>query len=170
MNADVHIAKTERKFYEVTEIERPSIKTIQEYASVKNIKGETGYIKALGVVRFKAWEGPGLDAEDFTDDEDPTPKAKSAEETTLESFWLEDEIVELFFVGLKLELEVRELNIGIKFFDTVIGLHCSFHNYLPNEKMVHWKEPGTLEMQTINTLVKILIFNSTQYATSTNRG
>jgi hypothetical protein len=141
MHADVHIVKTERKFYEVAEIERPSIKTIEEYASVKNIKGETGYIKALGVVRFKAWEGPGLETEDLTEDEDSLSEVAKAEYVALDSFWLEDEILELFFVGLKLEVEVHELNIGIKFFDTVIGLHCSFHTYLPNEKMIHWKEP-----------------------------
>jgi hypothetical protein len=141
MEADVRIVKTTRKFYEVVEIERPSLQTIQEYASVKNSKGESGYIKALGVVKFKAWEGPGLEPEDFTDDEDAATELK-VEEAGVESFWLEDDILELCFVGLKLEVEVQELNIGIKFFDKVIGLHCSFHTYLPNEKMVYWKEPG----------------------------
>jgi hypothetical protein len=140
MKADNHVVKTTRKFYEVVGTERPSLNTIQEYASVKNWKGEAGYIKALGVVKFKTWEGPGLEPEDFTDDEDATEV--KAGDAGLESFWLEDEILELFFVGLKLEVEVQELNIGIKFFDTAIGLHCSFHTYLPNEKMIHWKEPG----------------------------
>jgi Argonaute siRNA chaperone (ARC) complex subunit Arb1 len=140
MNSDVHIAKTTRKFYEVVQIERANLQTIEQYASVKNSRGETGYIKALGVVRFKAWEGPGLEPEDFTDGEDATEI--EAEDAGLESFWLEDEILELFFIGLKLELEVQELNIGINFFDTVLGLHCSFHTYLPQEKMVYWKEPG----------------------------
>jgi Argonaute siRNA chaperone (ARC) complex subunit Arb1 len=141
MNPDIHITTTARKFYEVAEVERPSLKTIAQYARVKNLKGDTGYIKALGVVRFKNWEGPALEPEDFTDDEDATTEVK-AEEAGLESFWLEDEVLEHFFTGLKLEVEVHELNIGIKFFDTVLGLHCSFHTYLPNEKMIYWKEPG----------------------------
>ena len=140
MNVDVHIAKTVRKFYEVVKIERPNLQTIEQYASVKNSKGDTGYIKALGVVSFKGWEGPGLEPEDSTDDEGATEI--EAEHADLESFWLEDQILELFFVGLKLEVEVQELNIGIKFFDTVHGLHCSFHTYLPQEKMLYWKEPG----------------------------
>ncbi|KAE9371454.1 hypothetical protein N431DRAFT_426110 [Stipitochalara longipes BDJ] len=141
MTPDIHIAKTTRKFYEVAEVERPDLATRAQYASVKNSKGETGYIKPLGVVRFKTWEGPGIETEDCTDDEDAITEAK-VEEAGLESFWLEDEILELFFVGLKLELEVHELNVGIKFFDTILGLHCSFHTYLPNEKMINWKEPG----------------------------
>jgi len=141
MTPDIHIAKTTRKFYEVAEIERPDLTTRAQYASVKNSKGETGYIKPLGVVRFKAWEGPGIETEDFTDDEEAVTKAKVGE-AGLESFWLEDEILELFFIGLKIELEVHELNFGIKFFDSIIGLYCSFHTYLPNEKMTCWKEPG----------------------------
>lgn len=143
MKPDIHIAKTARKFFEVVEVERPSLNTIAQYASVKNLKGEMGYIKALGVVRFKAWEGPGFEPEDFTDDEDAGAEVEG-ENATLESFWLEDDILELFFIGLKLEVEVNELNTGIKFFDTVLGLYCSFHTYLPNEKMIYWKEPGKL--------------------------
>jgi hypothetical protein len=141
MDLGVGIVKTTRKFYEVMETERPSLKTIQQYASVKNSKGQSGYIKALGVVKFKTWEGPDLEPEDFTDDEGATTEIQ-AEDAGLESFWLEDDILGLFFVGLKLEVEVHELNIGIKFFNTVLGLHCSFHTYLPNEKMIYWKEPG----------------------------
>lgn len=147
MKPDIIITKTARKFYEVAEVERPSLNTIAQYASVKNSKGETGYIKALGVVRFKTWEGPGFEPEDFTDDEDGTTEVK-AEEPGLESFWLEDEILELVFIGLKLEVEVHELNVGIKFFDTVLGLHCSFHTYLPNEKMIYWKEPGKFVLKS----------------------
>ena len=95
----------------------------------------------MGVVRFKTCEGPGIETEDYTDDEDIVTETQ-VDEAVMESFWLEDEILELFFIGLKLEVEVHELNVGIKFFDTVLGLHCSFHTYLPNEKMIYWKEPG----------------------------
>jgi len=141
MAPDIHIAKTTRKFYEVAEIDRPDLTTRAQYASVKNSKGETGYIKPLGVVRFKTWEGPGIETEDYTDDEDIVTETQ-VDEAVMESFLLEYEILELFFIGLKVELDVHELNTGIKFFDTVLGLYCSFHSYLQNEKMTSWKEPG----------------------------
>jgi hypothetical protein len=91
----------------------------------------------LGVVHFKSWEGPGLVEEDMTDDEDETPPT-----TVFETFWIEDSIMKHFLVGMKFELAVHELNIGIKFFDRVLGLYCSFHTALPNEKVIEcWKEP-----------------------------
>jgi len=69
-------------------------------------------------------------------------KAELAESAGVEIFWLEDEILEHIFPGLKLEVVVRELNIGIKFFDQISGVFCSFYTCLPNEKVVEfWKDP-----------------------------
>jgi hypothetical protein len=144
MKIDVHIVKTETKCYELVKIQRADVQTLMEYAAVKNHKGEPGYIKALGVMTVKPWTGPGLDKEDFTDDEGDGIEVEEGEEK-LETFWLEDEILQLFFVDMKMELIVHELNIGIKFFDAVAGLYCSFHTVLPNEKMVFWKEPGKFD-------------------------
>jgi hypothetical protein len=124
----------------VVDIVRPDVKRVEEYSSVRNHKGETGFIKPLGVVRFKEWEGPGLEEEDVSDDEG----AKQVPDLNGPTypFWLEDEILQLCFVGLKLELVVHQLNIGIPFFDSVVGIYASFHTYLLNEKMVDWKEPS----------------------------
>lgn len=139
MAEDVEIIKSEARAYEVVAIERPDLKTVEEYANVKNFQGELGFIKALGILKLKRWEGPQLVPEDFTDDEGDS--ALVEEENVIESFWLEDDLLHLCYVGLKMELKVHELNIGVKFFDTIIGLYCSFFTALPNEKMVLWKEP-----------------------------
>jgi hypothetical protein len=142
MGGEVQIVKTETKAYEVVEVIQPSQETKEEYVEVKIVDGEAGYIKPLGVLRLKHWEGPGLDEEDFTDDEGEGIKSETDE--VIESFWLESEVLDLCFLGMKVELTVHELNIGIRFFDTIVGLYCSFHTVLPNEKMVYWKEPGEL--------------------------
>ncbi|KAE8442563.1 hypothetical protein EG329_003050 [Mollisiaceae sp. DMI_Dod_QoI] len=139
MEEDVEIVKTSTECCEVVGIERPDLKTVGEYSSVKNYRGEPGFIKALGVLKVKHWKGPGLMPEDFTDDEGDTTITEK--EGAIESFWLEDDILQLCYVGLKMELDVHELNIGVKFFDCVRGLYCSFHTILPNEKMIYWKEP-----------------------------
>jgi len=141
MKADVHIAKTESRCFEVVKVERPSLDTIKEYAAVKDHKGESGYIKPLGVIYFKHWEGPGIEPEDVTDNESEAEITADAEPAN-EMFWLEDEILQHCFPGLKVQLLVHELNIGVKFFDRIEGLYPSFFLYLPNEKMAHWKEPG----------------------------
>lgn len=142
MNEDVEIVTTEKRYFEVVKIEQPSRETIAQYSNVKNDRGETGYFKALGVIHVKNWEGPGDEDEDMTDDEDNKDSAPT--DDPVEAFWLEHDILDHCFVGLKMEVKVHELNIGIKFFDYVAGLYCSFHTFLPNEKMNSWKEPSKL--------------------------
>lgn len=141
MAEDINIVKTETKYYEVVSIHRTTEQSLKQYASVKNTLGEIGAIKALGTMVVKSWEGPCLDEEDFTDDEGDTFVPENEAEK-LDRFWVEDEALNLMFPGLKMELTVHELNIGVKFFDSVGGLYCSFHAYLPNEKMGLWKEPS----------------------------
>ncbi|TQS38829.1 hypothetical protein Golomagni_00656 [Golovinomyces magnicellulatus] len=137
-NSELKIIKTEKKYYEVVEIQRPDPLTIERYENVKDKQGEICRIKPLGAVKLKRWVNPQLEEEeDFTDDESNDENC----EPEFESFWLEDEILQNFFIGLKLELIIKELNIGIKFIDSFSSLYCSFHTYLPNEKMASYKEP-----------------------------
>ncbi|TVY23681.1 Argonaute-binding protein [Lachnellula hyalina] len=140
----IYIIKTETKAYEVVEIERASTQFVSEVATIKDHTDVAGNIKPLGIMKVKAWEGPGLDPEDMSDDEEHEEATK---ESRIDSFWLEDDILRLMNPGLKLELVVRELNIGIKFFDRILGLYCSFHTYLENEKLNGWKEPGKLSFR-----------------------
>ena len=147
MKSDVRIIRTEAKCFEIVSIMRPDVKTVAEYASVKNHEGDAGCIKALGIVNFRTWEGPGFDEEDLSDDEATSSGAGKPVDESIQSFWLEDEILQLCFVGMKFELIVHRLNIGISFFDTVIGIYPSFHTILQNEKMVDWKEPGRIVLR-----------------------
>lgn len=137
MAEDIKIVQTENRCFEVARVHRATDESLKQYASVKNIAGEAGSIKALGVMVVKPWEGPGMQEEDLTDDE-----ATVVLEGGEERFWVEDETLDLVFLGLKMEVVVHELNIGIKFIDSVEGLYCSFFTYLPNEKIVAWKEPS----------------------------
>ncbi len=146
MEGDIYVVSTESRFVQVAKIEFPDEKVIQEYSNVKNSEGEVGYIKPLGVVKFKAWEGPGTETEDLTDDEDESVekgKRKAGEDEILQSFWLEHEILKSLIVGVKMDILIYTLNIGISYFDT-LALYCSFYTKLPNELMVDWKEPGEL--------------------------
>jgi len=143
LKGGIYVVKSEIKAYQIFEIERATLKFISEVAIIKDHEDVAGRIKPLGVLKVKAWEGPGLDPEDISDDEEAE---KAFEEPPVESFWLEDDILRLMHAGLKLELVVHELNIGVKFFDQIIGLYCSFHTYLENEKLNGWKEPGKLSL------------------------
>ena len=130
MAEDVRIIKTETRCFEVVGIVRAD----QKAREADDIAGD---VKAMGFMVVKPWEGPGIYEEDTTDDEGDT-----VENGPEEKFFIEDETLELVFVGLKMEVVVQELDVGIKFFDSVNGLYCSFHTYLLNEKMMAWKDPG----------------------------
>ncbi|OBW68234.1 MAG: hypothetical protein AUREO_017170 [Aureobasidium pullulans] len=47
--------------------------------------------------------------------------------------WIEDDILQYCSVGMKIEGEVRELDIGIKWLDSVRAISPSFFEWLPNE-------------------------------------
>jgi len=136
----VHIVSTEIKAYEIVDIERASLKLFEDVASIRNTEGALGTIRPLGTLKVKAWEGPGMNPEDMSDDEEPVKIL----DDSIESFWVEDDIIQMMRPGLKLELVIHELNIGIKFFDAVVGLYCSFYTHLENEKLHGWKEPGKI--------------------------
>lgn len=138
-NDGAYIVSTKVMAYEIVEIERATPEFVSKVLDIPDHKGATGKIKPLGVMKVKAWEGPQLEPEDFSDDEGPEGPI---DDGLIESFWLEDDILCLLHSGLKLELTVHELNIGIKFFDQIMGLYCSFHTFLDNEKLHGWKEPG----------------------------
>ncbi|RFU32090.1 hypothetical protein B7463_g4257, partial [Scytalidium lignicola] len=137
MKEDVEIIKTEMRYFEVVEAQRADLKTIETFRGVKDIEGNTGNIKPLGTLKVRAWEGPGLEPEDVTDDE---AEAK-LDMTTIESFLLEDQILALCFPGMKMQVVVGKLNIGLKFIDTFMDTYPTFLVVLPNEKMFNWKDP-----------------------------
>lgn len=132
---DTHVVKTETRFFEVAAVQRASADIVEEFSRVKDPRG-LGCLKPIGKILCKYWEGPGYNYEDGTDDEEDSV------DDSIEGFWLEDEILQHCYPGLKLEVDVHELNIGVKYFDRVVDIFPSFHLYLPNEKMMGWKEPG----------------------------
>ncbi|RAL64003.1 hypothetical protein DID88_003191 [Monilinia fructigena] len=131
---DTHVVKTETRFLEVTGLHRASADIVEEFSHIKDPRG-LGALKPVGKLLCKHWEGPGYNYEDTTDD------GNEVIDDSVEEFWLEDDILKHCYPGLKMEVVIQELNIGVKFFDQVIDLFPSFHLYLPNEKMVGWKEP-----------------------------
>jgi hypothetical protein len=137
MKDGIFLTHSQPRCFEVVGVELASESTIKEFACIKDPRG-LGSLKPVGKLLVKHWEGPGFEEEDMTDDE----SVHDDTDAPVEELWVENHILEHMYEGLKLEVIVRELNIGVKYFDRLASLYPSFHLYLPNEKMASWKEPG----------------------------
>ena len=93
----------------------------------------------LGKLCTRTWYNPAAADEDLTEEEE-AELAANPPPTKKYEFWLEDELLKHVFVGMKLQVTVKELSFGIYFFDAITGVHCSFFTILPNELMLGWKE------------------------------
>ena len=120
---------------EVTDIIKADQDILEMYAALKPT------LKPLGRMKAKTWFNPTLPKEDLTEQE-KVAAATAPPEIKEYELWVEDEILEKCFVGMKFDATLRELNFGVLYFDTVIGVHCSFYTLLPNELMIGWREPG----------------------------
>jgi hypothetical protein len=137
------LIKSEARFLEVVGIIFPDDMMKYRFSRVKDIHGDIGRIQPLGVLQVKNWNNPEAGNEDLTVEEEAeldTARANPVD-TPVEEFWLEELILEECFIGMKFGATVRELDIGVKYFDTMMGVYCSFFTYLPNECMVDWKTP-----------------------------
>ena len=120
---------------EVTELilaNREALK-LYDHAAAKGLR-------ALGKMKARTWFHPGDPDDDLTEEEEQAGAVMR--EVKEYEFWVEDELLQRCFVGMKLETTVRHLSFGLDFFDNIAGAHCSFYTMLPNEAMIGWREPG----------------------------
>lgn len=97
-------------------------------------------LKPLGRLRAKTWYYPGAPDEDLTEEEERA--AGSAVKDIKEyELWVEDHVLEKCFVGMKFITVIKELSFGVRYFDALFGLYCSFYDVLPNEEVIGWREP-----------------------------
>lgn len=140
---DMRIKHSEQKYVEVISIQRATPKVFADYSTITDNYGETGTLKPLGTFTVKPWKGPENRIPEAELTVEEQHKMKNLPEN-YETFFLEDEILELYFVGLRMEIVVHELEYGVKFLNDIRGLWCSFYTYLEQEKMDSWKEPCEL--------------------------
>jgi hypothetical protein len=134
------VIREDRRGFEVVGITFPDegVKTI--FAGTKDLSGATGNIAPLGILEVKYWVNPANDDPELSIEEEAV--LATAAPPPDEKFWIEDDILELCFVGMKFEAVVRELDIlGFKYIDCIEGIYPSFQTFLPNMRMVDWRAP-----------------------------
>jgi hypothetical protein len=140
MAMQCHVVKEEIRSMEVCEIIPPTEEMRRKLIGAKEEFGHSGF--ALGILKVKHWHAPDAQEEDMSDDEEEeSGNTTGRANSTIDSFWLEENILERCFIGMKLQATVRELNIGLKYIDEIMRVECSFYTYLETERLDRWKEP-----------------------------
>ncbi|KAL8653049.1 MAG: hypothetical protein Q9210_002337 [Variospora velana] len=135
-NSGITTTKIYNLALEITELIRASTEVKTFYEHHPAAKG----LKPLGRLVAKPWDPPFRLPQDLTPEE-KAAEASSEPQSEVHDFLVEDYVLETCFVGMKLEVTVREMSFGLKFFDTVNGIFCTFYTLLPNELMIGWKIP-----------------------------
>ena len=96
--------------------------------------------RILGKLLTKTWHTSFAPVEDLTEAEE-VALANAPKETKLYELWIEDDVLCHCFPGMKLDVTVTELSIGISYFDKIHGIYCSFFDISANQRMADWREP-----------------------------
>lgn len=142
---DQKIVKEEDELgYEVVEVLHPPDEVVQFYQSFR------AGLRPTGRLRCRLWADPDVEIE-----EDLPPRVESqlphcGENAREDDFFVEQDILDWCFPGMKIEALVKTLSGGIKFLDNIISTKCSFYQSLPNELMRGWKEPRWISREEQN--------------------
>ena len=129
------VANREDVRIEITEIVFANKEVLTLYA-----QPQCAGLKPLGKMKAKTWHIPGETYEDLTEEEEAA-LAATPPETKEYEFWVEDQLLQKCFEGMKLHVTASHLSFGISYFDAVFGVYCSFHRVLPNALIMNWREP-----------------------------
>ncbi|KAI0458771.1 hypothetical protein F5B21DRAFT_405662 [Xylaria acuta] len=131
----IKVISTTEQTYQVLGIERPRHRDkktiIEQLTAMKlNVKlSAAGCLRVAPTIIAHGWGNmPRPEEVDFGN-------AKEVE------FLLEDELLAMFEVGMKIHMTVCELNIGLRFIKEVHDLRVSFDTFLPQYLMTDWKDP-----------------------------
>ena len=143
-----HITSSEEVGLEVIDIILPNDEARSLYAQ----RQCTG-LKTIGKLKARSWfDVSAAEDEDLTEEEEAVAAAKVPDVKHYE-FWIEEDVLQYMFIGMKIGAKVTHLNFGVSYFDAIDGVHCSFFTRSPNQMMGGWREPEKewLPMRPKNT-------------------
>ncbi|KAL9110208.1 MAG: hypothetical protein Q9227_005269 [Pyrenula ochraceoflavens] len=121
---------------EVVEVVRP------EEELKKFYRDKSRNFRAVGRLKAVRWTNPSGNVWDLTAKERALVEQKKAKvkQGEVVEFFVEDQVLQYCFVGMKIEADVKHVNSGIWFLDRVYRVYCSFDRYLANERMLEWRD------------------------------
>ncbi|KAF1846604.1 uncharacterized protein K460DRAFT_417648 [Cucurbitaria berberidis CBS 394.84] len=146
------VLKTESVGLEVIAIHPPDDLTKTSYAQLgKALQHKLKRLEPLGKLVCKAWYAEDCDEWDLPSDKLKYPDGKpgKADDGREYCFWLEGSVLEVCFVGMKMDAKVLTLEGGLTILDNITEVMCSFFTWTANElwmerkpKEVRWLKKG----------------------------
>ena len=107
------------------------------------------HIKPMGKLICGRWEVP------FAPRFDLPASSNNVKPKQRFTFIVEEATLKNCVLGMKLEVVVKELDVGIAWIDRVEAIYPSFFTWLLNERIREWKEPGPpRKMKSTSMVVK----------------
>lgn len=133
------ISTNESTGLEVTAVEMPSSDVLEVYAALNAQSRGRLELKPVGKLHCKYWEIPDFSTYDLP--ECYMKQLVEDQKNRKYEFWIETDILQTCFVGMKMQATVRTLSLGLQVLDQVQEVYCSFYTYLANDIMWKWREP-----------------------------
>ena len=137
------VAATQQMGLEVISIIMPddNIKAMYEELNSTEVQShQMSFIDPMGKMVCRRWAVPYAAPVDL-----PKDLLAAFDEGDTVEFIVEAEVLTYCYPGLKIDCLVKELDIGLKWIDTVDAVYPSFHTALPNlylDDKELWKKPG----------------------------
>ncbi|KAI0971427.1 Argonaute siRNA chaperone complex subunit Arb1-domain-containing protein [Xylaria arbuscula] len=131
----IKVVSTVDRTFQVVGIHRPRHKDkmmVHEQLAALNINNKlkpAGFIRVAQSMIAHGWGNM------------PRPEEVDLSSTEEEEFILEDELLAKIEVGMKIDMTVCELNVGLRFIKDVHDLRVSFDTFLPQYLMTNWRDP-----------------------------
>ncbi|KAI9724002.1 MAG: hypothetical protein M1812_000720 [Candelaria pacifica] len=138
----LRVIKSTRLGFEISELIYADDETRQYYQ--EHVPTQmSGTFQVLGKIKAKPWVNPDEPEDDRSDS-----GGEEGEITQLDrefELWIEEDLLDLCFVGMKIEAEVKQFNCGVLYFDSVSAVRPSFFESIPNEMLIGWVEPTEMK-------------------------
>lgn len=136
---NIRIEATESKTYQVVSVNRRKKKEKITFESVLADQGLGGKVKPAGTMILR----PSIIEHAYSNMPRPEELEWAGKET--EQFIVEDEVLRKVEPGMKMELVVCKLNVGVAFIKEVLDVRPTFDTLLPQSLMLTWKDPTANE-------------------------
>lgn len=135
--AQIRVTSTKTQTYRVISVHRRRKAEKKLLEKLLAQQGMEGQVKSAGTLELRR----SIIDHAYSNLPRPDEFDRSMEQEPTEKFILDDDVLAKVQVGMKMHLEVCELNIGVRFIKAVRDVRVSFDTLLPQSLMFGWKAP-----------------------------